>query len=148
MKSSAWSSLTFLLAASLLFTLCSAAGETERHEHHERRELHARASANLKNTSDKVHGIIMSVTVVLIFPLGAMSGKLLNRVFSPRSLLWIHVGCQVLGLTLLVTGFGVGVWVAILHTEVCLLFYPSCFMCIDGLEMGLDLSVALFLPVV
>jgi hypothetical protein len=65
----------------------------------------------------------MGLTVVLIFPLGSMSWKILDHVFSPRSLLWIHVGCQVVGLTMLITGFGVGVWVAILHAEVNLLFF-------------------------
>ena len=133
METSAWKNVTSLFATCLLFMLCPAGGEAA---------LQGRSSQDLKDLSDKVHGIIMGVTVVLIFPLGAMSWKLLNRVFSPRSLLWIHVGCQVVGLALLITGFGLGVWVAILHSEACLYF--RCLMWINMSDIWLELFFLLF----
>lgn len=68
--------------------------------------------------SDKAHGIIMGLTMVLIFPLGAMSNLLLRRVLSSRSLFGVHVGCQITGLTLLITGLELGAWAAASHEEV------------------------------
>jgi protein-S-isoprenylcysteine O-methyltransferase Ste14 len=72
----------------------------------------------VKHTADKAHGTVMGVTVVLIFPLGVLSRVMLHRVMSPRALLHFHIGCQMLGLALLLAGFGLGVWTAILHKEV------------------------------
>lgn len=71
-----------------------------------------------KHLSDKVHGIAMGVAVILIFPLGSICWKVLDRLVSPRSLLKIHVFCQILGLGLFIAGFGVGVWVCVIHKEV------------------------------
>jgi len=68
--------------------------------------------------ADKLHGTIMGLTVVLIFPLGAMSRILLHNVLSSRNLLRVHVGCQLLGLAMLLTGLGLGAWTAVLHQEV------------------------------
>ncbi len=101
-----------LLVSCLLFTLCSATEEN----------LETRAKAypkKLKHISDKAHGVIMGLTVVVILPLGALSWRILGRICRPRILLWIHMCCQILGLAMLVTGFGLGIWVAVLHDEVC-----------------------------
>ena len=68
--------------------------------------------------ADKAHGTIMGLTVVLIFPLGAMSRVVFYNVLSSRNLLRVHVGCQVLGLAMLLTGLGLGAWTAVLHDEV------------------------------
>jgi hypothetical protein len=72
----------------------------------------------INNRADKAHGTVMALTVVLIFPLGALSRVMLHRVMSPRSLLHFHIGCQIFGMALLLAGFGLGVWTAILHGEV------------------------------
>ena len=77
----------------------------------------------------------MGLTVVLIFPVGAMSWKLFDRIFGPRILLLIHIAFQILGLALLVTGFGLGVWVAVLHDEVRILNSLS-----NVAEIGKDLG--------
>jgi hypothetical protein len=110
-------SLAFLLAACLNFTLSIAGDEADPNARFSSVAPQGYPSY-LKHNSDKVHGIIMGLTVTLIFPLGAMSKKLLDRVLRPRVLFWTHVVCQTFGLALLITGFGVGVWVAILHDEV------------------------------
>jgi hypothetical protein len=85
------------------------------------------ASEDTKNLADKLHGTVMGLTVVLIFPFGAMSRLMLRHVLSPRSLLLLHVGCQLLGLAMLLTGVGLGAWTAVLHQEVCngLSFYAG-----------------------
>lgn len=71
-----------------------------------------------KHTSDKVHGTIMALTVAVIFPFGALSWHLFAGVLSTRTILYIHGLCQALGLGMLISGFGVAVWVAITHAEV------------------------------
>ncbi|KAH8821368.1 hypothetical protein F5884DRAFT_894148 [Xylogone sp. PMI_703] len=104
------------LATSFFFiTSCLAtAVELESHT-----PIAARApSKTTKHLSDKAHGIVMGLAMVVFFPLGAMSWKLLGRVCSGRTLLWIHIICQTIGFMLLIAGFGLGVWVAILHDEV------------------------------
>jgi hypothetical protein len=128
MSAFSYRSLIFVFATCLLFTLCSAAEEVLLEE---RSEFVTRQySKEVKHMSDKLHGIIMGLTVVVIFPLGAMSGKLFNRIFSQRTLFWAHICCQTLGLAMLITGFGLGVWVAILHNEVC----RNVFACVDGVK--------------
>ncbi|KIX95487.1 uncharacterized protein Z520_08607 [Fonsecaea multimorphosa CBS 102226] len=74
--------------------------------------------AATKHRSDKVHGIIMGTTVIIIFPFASISWRLLDRLVSGRTLFRIHVCCQLLGLAMLITGFGLGVWVCIIHDEV------------------------------
>jgi hypothetical protein len=71
-----------------------------------------------KHLSDKVHGILMGITVILIFPFGSICWRLLDRLVSGRTLFKIHICCQLLGLAMLVAGFGVGVWVCVIHNEV------------------------------
>ncbi|KIW32278.1 uncharacterized protein PV07_03837 [Cladophialophora immunda] len=71
-----------------------------------------------KHRSDKVHGIIMGVTVIILFPFASISWRLLDRLVSGRTLLKIHVCCQLLALSMLIVGFGLGVWVCIIHNEV------------------------------
>lgn len=116
MQSFIWKFQAFLLTFGSLLTLCAAVEEAPLDKYsvlpprgYPRKEKHA---------SDKVHGVIMGLTVVLIFPVGAMSWKLFDSIFGQRTLLWIHIVYQILGLALLVTGFGLGAWVAVLHDEV------------------------------
>jgi hypothetical protein len=51
------------------------------------------------------HGIIMALVVVILFPLGAI----VMRVFGKW---WLHAGFQVMGIILLLAGFGIGVFLA------------------------------------
>jgi len=55
--------------------------------------------------SRNIHGIIMAIVVLILFPVGALSMRLLGR-------WWLHAGFQVLSLLLLVAGFGIGVYLA------------------------------------
>jgi hypothetical protein len=105
----------FILAVGLLVAVCTALDEQSTVE--ERSSLAPRRMT-LKQRSDKVHGIVFGVTIGLIFPIGAMSWKLFGRIFSARTCLLIHIIFQSLGVALTAVGFGVGVWVAILHAEV------------------------------
>ncbi|EXJ66747.1 uncharacterized protein A1O5_09942 [Cladophialophora psammophila CBS 110553] len=74
--------------------------------------------AATKHRSDKVHGIMMGITVIIVFPFGSICWRLLDRVVSGRTLFRIHVCCQLLGLGMLISGFGLGAWVCIIHDEV------------------------------
>lgn len=60
----------------------------------------------------------MGLTVALVLPLGALSWRLLSSLVDARILLKIHITCQLLGLLMLVVGFGSGIWTAITHDEV------------------------------
>lgn len=75
--------------------------------------------SSTRHLADKTHGVIMAVTVTLIFPLGALIWRLLPGVLASRTLLRMHFTCQVLGLAMLLAGFGLGFWNAITHHEVC-----------------------------
>jgi hypothetical protein len=67
---------------------------------------------------DKVHGVIMALAVTLVLPLGALSWRLLSPLVGSKTLLWIHICCQGLGLAMLAVGYATGVWTAIMHDEV------------------------------
>jgi hypothetical protein len=54
------------------------------------------------------HGVLMGVPAVILFPLGAIS----MRLFSFPGLVYLHAGIQMLGLCLVIAGFGIGVWFA------------------------------------
>lgn len=54
-----------------------------------------------------LHGVLMSLAVILIFPLGAVIMRMLKR-FGFAA----HVGLQVFGLVVVVIGFGAGVYVS------------------------------------
>jgi hypothetical protein len=111
--------MTLLLITSTLLSITLAHAESiEQSLSH---TIEARAGSYpdaIQQVSDKAHGMIMALTVTLILPLGALSWRLLGSVVPTRMLLWIHICCQVLGLAMLVTGFGCGVWAAITHDEV------------------------------
>jgi uncharacterized membrane protein len=53
------------------------------------------------------HGVLTSLAVILFFPIG---GVLLRLLKSP-SIVRIHIALQVLGLAVLIAGFGLGLWV-------------------------------------
>ena len=66
------------------------------------------------NDYAKTHSVIMVLTVVLFFPMGALSIRLLNF----PGLIWFHAAIQLLNLCLLFTGFGLGIHLGNLKTEV------------------------------
>lgn len=51
---------------------------------------------------EKAHGIVMGVTVVLLFPIGAILMRTIGGV-------WIHASFQIFSLMALIAGFGLGV---------------------------------------
>ncbi|KAI9641546.1 hypothetical protein NHQ30_010358 [Ciborinia camelliae] len=56
-------------------------------------------------TYDKAHGIIMGVTVVLLFPLGALSMRIFGRP-------WLHATLQIFSFIFLIVGLGLGIKLA------------------------------------
>jgi len=58
-----------------------------------------------------VHGIIMATVLLILFPIGALSMRILAR-------WWLHAGFQMLSLFLLIAGFGIGVYLAKIGHEV------------------------------
>ncbi|TEY87364.1 hypothetical protein BOTCAL_0003g00450 [Botryotinia calthae] len=56
-------------------------------------------------TFDMAHGIIMGITVVLLFPLGALSMRVFGRP-------WLHAILQMLSFSFLIVGLGLGIKLA------------------------------------
>lgn len=67
-----------------------------------------------RNNADISHGVLMGIATVLVFPIGG----LIARLSKSRYTFWVHVGCQLFGLVLLLAGFGTGIWTAVIHQEV------------------------------
>lgn len=67
------------------------------------------------------HGVVMSIAMVLFFPLG---GILLRLLQSQNSKRWrakavrVHIFCQLTGMVVMLTGFALGCWLSYLHHEV------------------------------
>lgn len=55
------------------------------------------------------HGALMGIAFVALFPFGAIA----VRVLSFRGLIWFHAATQIFAYTLVLTGMGLGVWIAI-----------------------------------
>lgn len=53
------------------------------------------------------HGVLMSLAVIVFFPLGGV----LIRILKNPSTVKIHVALQIIGLAVLIAGFGLGLWV-------------------------------------
>ncbi|RMJ25535.1 integral membrane protein [Aspergillus sp. HF37] len=53
----------------------------------------------------RAHGTVMGIAVVLMFPFGALTMRLLQV----RGVMWLHMAWQVVSLLLLTAGFGMGV---------------------------------------
>jgi uncharacterized membrane protein len=53
------------------------------------------------------HGVLTSLAIILFFPIG---GVLLRLLRGPN-IVKIHITLQVLGLAVLLAGFGLGIWV-------------------------------------
>jgi hypothetical protein len=115
-NSGSFHSLLLLLVAEIFQV--SATSTPEMAISKENHLLSRSAPPATKHLSDKVHGILMGITVILIFPFGSICWRLLDRVVSGTTLFKIHICCQLLGLAMLVAGFGVGVWVCVIHNEV------------------------------
>jgi hypothetical protein len=79
---------------------------------------HREYPTEVRHLSNRLHGTVMGLTVALVLPLGALSWRLLSSLVDARILLKIHITCQLLGLLMLVVGFGSGIWTAITHDEV------------------------------
>ncbi|KAI9846772.1 MAG: hypothetical protein M1837_003621 [Sclerophora amabilis] len=54
------------------------------------------------------HGVLMALAFVLLFPLGALT----IRILRSRRLVWIHGGAQLFAFSIAIAGFGMGVWIA------------------------------------
>ena len=70
-----------------------------------------------RNVAHIAHGTVMSMAIVLFYPIGAIMMKL----FSFPGLLWLHIGWQMVGMVLMLAGFGLGIWLSVLHNEASLL---------------------------
>jgi hypothetical protein len=68
----------------------------------------------LKHNADIAHGVLMGISVILIFPIGAI----ITRLSTSRRVFWIHVTLQISGLVIFLGGFATGVWTCIIHGEV------------------------------
>ncbi|KIW85421.1 hypothetical protein Z517_00811 [Fonsecaea pedrosoi CBS 271.37] len=115
-----WHQRSFSLLLVLLAGACDvfAASGSEVAALQEGSLLPRAAAPATKHRSDKVHGIVMGVTVIILFPFASISWRLLDRLVGGRTLFKIHVCSQLLALAMLIVGFGTGVWVCILHNEV------------------------------
>jgi hypothetical protein len=56
------------------------------------------------NRARIAHGVLMSLAIIVFFPMGGFLVRLLS---SPRTVR-IHMLCQIIGLGILVAGFGLG----------------------------------------
>ena len=72
-------------------------------------------SEQLRTNAHIAHGTVMGVAVVLFFPLGGM----MMKIFKFPGLVWIHAAVEMVGMLVLITGFALGIWLSILHNEVC-----------------------------
>ncbi|KAI9830324.1 MAG: hypothetical protein M1838_005814, partial [Thelocarpon superellum] len=70
-------------------------------------------SGDTPEMSTLAHGLVMSLVIVVIFPAAALT----MRVFHSPRIIWVHVSLQLLGLLLLLIGFGLGVKVAKANEE-------------------------------
>jgi hypothetical protein len=61
----------------------------------------------------KAHGTLMSITFLLVFPLGAI----LTRLVKPTKRVWIHAPVQLLGVALLISGLAIGIRMADILAE-------------------------------
>jgi hypothetical protein len=52
------------------------------------------------------HGVLMSLAVILFFPIGGILVRVLRNPMTVK----LHILCQLLGLSVLVAGFGLGLW--------------------------------------
>lgn len=69
------------------------------------RDVYGRECGEENEHYRNVHGIIMATVVLILFPIGALSMRLLGR-------WWLHAGLQILSLFLLIAGFGIGIYLA------------------------------------
>jgi hypothetical protein len=69
-----------------------------------------------RNKAHIVHGVVASVAVIVWFPLGVFTLRLLNLPLVVR----FHAIWQFFGLFLLIVGFGLGVWLSNLQGGVSL----------------------------
>lgn len=73
-----------------------------------------RGDPTLRKNAHIAHGVLMSIAVVLIFPIGAV----MIRLFSFPSLVKWHAVLQSVGLLVLIIGYGMGAWLGYLMNEV------------------------------
>lgn len=70
--------------------------------------LHGNES--LRTKAHIAHGTVISIAIVLFFPLGATMVPL----FSTKNILWWHMVWQMTGMFILLVGFGLGCWLSYL----------------------------------
>ncbi|OCL08517.1 hypothetical protein AOQ84DRAFT_340207 [Glonium stellatum] len=100
---------TLFLLISLVAT-CIAA-KNRRDDDENMPGLHGNES--LRTKAHIAHGTVISVAIVLFFPLGAT----MLRLSSSKNIVWWHMVWQMIGMFILFVGFGLGCWLSYLHNE-------------------------------
>jgi hypothetical protein len=103
--------VTTLLLLMYLISTCIAANN-RRDDDENMPGLHGNES--LRTKAHIAHGTVISIAIVLFFPLGAT----MVRLFSTKNIIWWHVVWQMTGMFILLVGFGLGCWLSYLHNEV------------------------------
>ncbi|OCK98562.1 uncharacterized protein K441DRAFT_674147 [Cenococcum geophilum 1.58] len=102
--------VTTLLLLMYLISTCIAANN-RRDDDENMPGLHGNES--LRTKAHIAHGTVISIAIVLFFPLGATMVPL----FSTKNILWWHMVWQMTGMFILLVGFGLGCWLSYLHNE-------------------------------
>lgn len=89
-----------------------------------------KVSLQLRNNAHIAHGTVMSVAIVLFYPIGAIMMKLC----SFRHLVRFNIAWQMAGMAVMLTCFGLGCRLSVLHNEVSGLLYsiPLLFLSCTG----------------
>ena len=103
--------VTTLLLLMYLISTCIAAN-SRRDDDENMPGLHGNES--LRTKAHIAHGTVISIAIVLFFPLGAT----MVRLFSTKNIIWWHMVWQMTGMFILLVGFGLGCWLSYLHNEV------------------------------
>lgn len=97
--------VTTLLLLMYLISTCIAANN-RRDDDENMPGLHGNES--LRTKAHIAHGTVISIAIVLFFPLGATMVPL----FSTKNILWWHMVWQMTGMFILLVGFGLGCWLS------------------------------------
>lgn len=74
-----------------------------------------------RNRAHIAHGTVISIAIVLLFPIGGM----ITRQSHFKHRIWLHAAWQMFSMLVLITGFALGVWLSILHNEVSFASPPN-----------------------
>jgi hypothetical protein len=73
-----------------------------------------RGTLDERNRAHMAHAVVISLAVVVLLPMGAI----ILRVVPSRMAVQLHWIFQLFSMAVLLTGFGLGVWLSWLHNEV------------------------------